>query len=83
MTCAPPSSAVFPIGRTTVACTATDAAGNSAGVTFVVTVTRRDPPVPPQVRGLADFHSHQFSHLGFGGQLLSHGVQPSGGCLRP
>jgi hypothetical protein len=36
--CAPASGAVVPIGTTTVACTATDAAGNHSSATFVVTV---------------------------------------------
>ena len=36
--CAPPSGSTFPIGTTTVTCTATDAAGNSASATFQVTI---------------------------------------------
>lgn len=43
--CAPVSGSVFPIGDTTVACTATDAAGNTAGATTTVTVTDTTPPV--------------------------------------
>src|SRR2546428_13857957 len=35
----PASGSVFPIGTTTVGCTAIDASGNSAGAAFVVTVT--------------------------------------------
>jgi hypothetical protein len=38
--CAPLSGAVFPVGVTTVSCTATDASGNSAAASFTVTVTR-------------------------------------------
>ncbi len=37
--CAPPSGSTFPIGATTVTCTATDASGNSATASFVVIVT--------------------------------------------
>jgi alpha-tubulin suppressor-like RCC1 family protein len=38
-TCTPPSGATFPLGTTTVTCTATDAAGNqSAACSFTVTV---------------------------------------------
>jgi hypothetical protein len=48
--CTPPSGATFPLGMTTVTCTATDDAGNSAMGTFTVTVidpSARDvrPPV--------------------------------------
>ena len=37
--CAPASGSVFPVGTTTVTCTATDACGNQATSTFDVTVT--------------------------------------------
>jgi hypothetical protein len=36
--CSPPSGSTFPRGATTVTCTASDAAGNSATCTFTVTV---------------------------------------------
>jgi len=36
--CTPPSGALFPIGDTTVTCTATDTSGNTASATFTVTV---------------------------------------------
>jgi hypothetical protein len=39
--CSPPSGSVFPLGTTTVTCTATDASGNTASCSFTVTV------VPP------------------------------------
>lgn len=38
MTCSPASGTVFPIGTSTVTCTATDAAGNRSTGTFTVTV---------------------------------------------
>jgi Tol biopolymer transport system component len=38
VTCTPPSGSTFAIGETTVACTATDAAGNEARATFSVHV---------------------------------------------
>jgi HYR domain/Right handed beta helix region len=41
VTCNPPSGSTFPIGTTTVTCTATDAAGNTATRTFTVRVTYR------------------------------------------
>src|SRR5262249_38763837 len=35
--CSPPSGSSFPVGATTVTCTATDAAGNSASCSFTIT----------------------------------------------
>ena len=43
VTCDPPSGSTFPVGQTTVTCTAGDLAGNTTQVRFVVTVT--DPLV--------------------------------------
>jgi probable HAF family extracellular repeat protein len=42
--CSPASGTVFPVGNTTVTCTATDASGNHASASFVVTVD----PIPGQ-----------------------------------
>ncbi|WNB90836.1 HYR domain-containing protein [Bacillus sp. NEB1478] len=39
--CSPPSSSLFPFGTTTVTCTATDAAGNTAACSFTVTVVEQ------------------------------------------
>jgi HYR domain-containing protein len=36
--CTPPSGSIFPVGTTTVNCTATDASGNTASCSFTVTV---------------------------------------------
>jgi HYR domain len=44
VTCSPSSGSTFPIGATTVSCSATNKAGMSAHGTFTVTVT---PPVTP------------------------------------
>jgi probable HAF family extracellular repeat protein len=38
LTCSPPSGSIFPLGASTVSCTATDASGNTAGGTFQVVV---------------------------------------------
>ena len=51
VTCAPPSSSLFPIGTTLVTCTATDRRGNSSSATFTVTVADR---IGPAVSGLAN-----------------------------
>jgi adhesin/invasin len=45
--CQPTRGTVFPIGTTTVTCTATDAAGNSSSATFTVTVTAPISAVQP------------------------------------
>ncbi len=51
ISCAP-SSTIFPVGTTTVTCTATDDAGNSATCSFDVTVVDNEPPTitcPPDI----------------------------------
>ncbi|MGE0446850.1 MAG: HYR domain-containing protein, partial [Vicinamibacterales bacterium] len=45
--CGPSSGSVFPLGPTTVTCTATDEAGNSASTSFLVTVTNNAPTFTP------------------------------------
>ena len=47
--CVPASGAAFPLGVTTVTCTATDAANNRATCSFTVTLTTCDIPPPPHV----------------------------------
>jgi hypothetical protein len=42
--CAPPSGSTFPIGVTTVNCTASDASGNTAACSFTVTIRDAEPP---------------------------------------
>ncbi len=52
VTCTPPSGSTFPIGVTTVTCTATDASGNTATTSFTVTVVDVVAPVvsvPPPI----------------------------------
>ncbi len=45
VTCSPASGSVFPLGNTTVTCSATDAAGNTGSATLVVKVQDTTPPV--------------------------------------
>ena len=45
VTCAPPSGSTFPLGVTTVTCTATDKAGNTGEATFTVEVQDWTKPV--------------------------------------
>jgi len=42
--CVPPSGAIFPVGNTTVTCTATDASGNHGTCSFTVTVADNEAP---------------------------------------
>jgi hypothetical protein len=44
-TCVPPPGSTFPLGATTVTCTATDAAGNTGSDTAVMRVVDTTPPV--------------------------------------
>lgn len=44
-TCVPPPGTTFPLGATTVTCTATDAAGNTGSDTAVMRVVDTTPPV--------------------------------------
>ena len=45
VSCAPGSGSTFPLGPTTVACTATDTHGNTANASFTITVKDTTPPV--------------------------------------
>ncbi len=44
VSCIPPSGSTFPLSTTTVDCTASDAAGNTADASFTVTVVDEEPP---------------------------------------
>jgi hypothetical protein len=52
VTCSPPSGSTFPLGMTTVACSATDSQGNQAQATFAVTVVDTKGPVFTQTPSL-------------------------------
>src|SRR5207253_1685249 len=45
LSCSPPSGSTFPLGTTTVTCTASDAANNTSSGSFSVTVHDTTPPV--------------------------------------
>lgn len=56
ISCSPSAGAAFPLGTTTVGCSASDARGNTATGTFTVTVRDTTPPqveVPPEVAAAA------------------------------
>jgi len=48
--CVPPSGSTFPIGTTTVTCTAVDNSTNRSSCTFTVTVRLGNPNTPPTAR---------------------------------
>ncbi len=54
LVCVPPSGATFPIGPTTVTCTATDASGNQAVCSFTVTVTGGTPATCAPIEACLD-----------------------------
>src|SRR5205085_441849 len=53
-TCSPSSGSTFPVGTTTVTCSATDSHGNTGSASFTVTVTLNDT-TPPVVSVPGDF----------------------------
>ena len=66
--CSPASGANFPVGTTTVTCTATDAHGNTGSATFHVTVTLVDTTapvvtVPPDITTTTTVASGKERHL--------------------
>jgi hypothetical protein len=62
-TCTPASGSTFPIGVTTVTCTATDASGNTATGSFTVTIT--DDRTPGKMHGgghvMSGAHRYDFN----------------------
>jgi len=54
-TCFPSTGYLFPIGETTVECTAIDSAGNTSDKSFTVTVELKDFDVPIWVKDVAGF----------------------------
>jgi HYR domain/von Willebrand factor type A domain len=51
-TCNPPSGSLFPLGSTTVTCSATDAAGNTGTGTGTITVVDTTPPTVACAEGM-------------------------------
>jgi len=56
LTCAPASGSTFPIGTTTVNCTASDAAGNSSSGSFTVTVNGPSAETSNLIALVQSFH---------------------------
>ncbi len=53
--CSPFSGALFPIGETTVSCSAIDYSGNSDKKSFVITVNAPDLLIPSWIKDVAEF----------------------------
>ena len=75
-TCNPLSGSVFPIGSTTVTCTASDAAGNIGTNSFVVAVKDTIPPtiVPPS--NITIQATGSLTHVNLGVPTVSDNVDP-------
>lgn len=56
VTCSPASGSTFPIGATTVTCTATDSSGNSVSASFQVTVTSVSDQITNLISLVKSFH---------------------------
>lgn len=52
VSCSPSSGSQFPVGDTTVQCTAADSRNNMSAGSFVVTVLAQPPPPPPPVNDI-------------------------------
>lgn len=84
VSCDHPSGSTFPLGTTTVTCTATDNAGNSSTASFTVTVNDATAPVPnlatlPTVTGecSASIQSPPTATDNCGGQITGTTTDPT------
>jgi sugar lactone lactonase YvrE len=72
--CVPPSGSVFPIGATTVNCSATDSCGQSNSCSFTVTVS---PPLPLSITCPSNI---TVTTTNPDGAVVNYTVTVSGGC---
>lgn len=77
--CTPASASIFPLGTTTVSCTATDAAGNTSPTgTFAVTVRDTTPPtLAPHADVIAAQQSQQGAAVGYALPVAQDAADPS------
>ena len=79
LTCAPASGSLFPIGATTVTCTATDRSTNSSSASFVVTVAAPTTTDTPDGRMFGHGHIDAAStHHHFSFRVTERGTVDSG-----
>jgi hypothetical protein len=64
ISCSPPSGSVFPVGTTSVNCTARDGAGNTATMSFHVVVVANGPPRFPNPMQIQTTTNYQYDDLG-------------------
>ncbi len=76
--CVLPSGSYFPVGMTTVYCTATDTAGNKASGMFTVTVTRPIPPARLVVSPTYTLIGGRITIQNTGGQPLTWSARTTG-----
>ncbi len=85
VSCLPASGSLFPLGSTTVTCTATDAVGNTSSVTFTVEVVDATPPAvvcPAPSQVVADPITGQVPMPDLlGAVLATDNVTPSGAIV--
>jgi hypothetical protein len=92
-TCAPATGATFPLGTTTVTCTATDAHANTATGSFTITVVDTTAPVVSVPANIATFATSAAGAVvtfgapsatdAVGGNTLSVCAPPSGSLFKP
>jgi HYR domain len=76
--CAPASASTFPLGTTTVSCTATDAAGNTTPGTLTVTVRDTTPPtLAPHLDVIAAQQSQQGAVVQYALPVADDAADPS------
>ena len=85
VSCVPASGSLFPLGSTTVTCTATDTVGNTSSVTFIVDVVDVTPPAvvcpaPSQVVADAITGQKPIPDL-LGAVLATDNVTPAGAIV--
>jgi len=81
-TCSPASGSNFPVGTTTVTCTATDSHGNTGSASFTVTVSLEDT-VPPVVTVPGDFTVQTGSSSGTTVTFSASATDDRDGALTP
>lgn len=88
--CSPTSGSSFPIGTTTVNCSATDGAGNTTGGSFSVTVTDTTPPtltlpapITTSVNGASTAVVTYSASVSDGGTALTPSCSPPSGSAFP
>jgi hypothetical protein len=80
--CNPPSGSIFPVGTTTVTCTAKDVAGNAASCSFAITVydLRLQDDINPSTVLLVNSQTAQYRLCANGQTYTGTGIVTKRGC---